>query len=109
MTTISPCRTCSTYASSSAFRPKRSCAAWALAGALNVSFSQLLLEPEPEPQPVQVLRVSDSPEIHGAAVDLRLLDRISARRSIELYEEALNSGSRREAHRMDPVSSSTCS
>lgn len=68
---------------------------WALAGALDVSFSQLVLEPEPEP--VQILRVSHSPEIHGASVDLRLLDRISARGTIELYEETFNSGSRREA------------
>ncbi len=68
---------------------------WALAGALDVSFSQLVLEPEPES--VQILRVSHSPEIHGASVDLRLLDRISARGTIELYEETFDSGSRREA------------
>lgn len=68
---------------------------WALAGALDVSFSQLVLEPEPES--VQILRVRHSPEIHGASVDLRLLDRISARGTIELYEETFDSGSRREA------------
>lgn len=68
---------------------------WALAVALDVSFSQLLLEPEPEP--VQVLRLSQSPQIHGASVDLRLLDRITARGTIELYEETFSSGSRREA------------
>lgn len=68
---------------------------WALATALEVSFSQLVLEPEPEP--VQVLRLAQSPQIHGASVDLRLLDRISARGTVELYEETFSSASRREA------------
>lgn len=68
---------------------------WALAVALDVPFSRLVLDAEPEP--VRVLRFSESPHIRGASVDLRLLDRISARGTVELYEETFSSGSRREA------------
>lgn len=68
---------------------------WALAGALGVPFGDLLADTAPSE--VRLVTASEGLRVPGAAGDARLVERLSARGLVEVYEMRLKPGHPYEA------------